>query len=96
MKFVLSSLGLIIICTYLSSVAYTQQKKTYKQIESHKKHTNKNMRDRSSVLMVDKGVPEENPLLPSSGGLRRPTPEHKGTTPPATSPLSPTLRTPSL
>ena len=27
MKFVLSSLGLIIICTYLSSVAYTQQKK---------------------------------------------------------------------
>ena len=27
MKFVLSSLGLIIICTYLSSVAFTQQKK---------------------------------------------------------------------
>jgi len=27
MKFVLSSLGLIIICTYLSSAAYTQQKK---------------------------------------------------------------------
>ena len=27
MKFVLSILGFIIICTYLSSVAYTQQKK---------------------------------------------------------------------